>query len=114
MKRKVSEDRLTDVLKDYATFQVVRALEARVARLEQFHCEHEFSKRDKGCLESIFCSKCGALRPGWELVPQDAMVADYDSMPGYTVRKPVEKAAICVKNVWYRPVRAVAKGKVAK
>uniref|UniRef100_A0A6M3KMC4 Uncharacterized protein n=1 Tax=viral metagenome TaxID=1070528 RepID=A0A6M3KMC4_9ZZZZ len=39
MKRKVSEDRLTDVLKDYATFQVVRALEARVARLEQFPCE---------------------------------------------------------------------------
>ena len=39
--------------------------EARIKRLEQFHCEHEFSKRDKGCLESIFCAKCGALHPDW-------------------------------------------------
>ena len=39
--------------------------EARIKRLEQFHCEHEFSSHSKGCLESIFCSKCGALHPDW-------------------------------------------------
>ena len=43
-----------------------RALERRIKKLEQFHCEHEFSDTKKGCLESIFCSKCGALHPDWE------------------------------------------------
>ena len=41
-------------------------LTRRMKRLEQFHCEHEFSDPKKGCLESIFCSKCGALHPDWE------------------------------------------------
>ena len=43
-----------------------RALERRIKKLEQFHCEHEFSDRDKGCTKPIFCSKCGALHPDWE------------------------------------------------
>jgi hypothetical protein len=38
----------------------------RLKRLEQFHCEHEFANKKKGCLESIFCSKCGALHPDWK------------------------------------------------
>ena len=41
-------------------------LEKRIARLEQFHCEHEFSDHNKGCTQSILCSKCGALHPDWE------------------------------------------------
>ena len=40
--------------------------EARIARLEQFHCDHEFGNREKGCLDGIFCSKCGVLHPDWE------------------------------------------------
>ena len=44
---------------------LLRTIE-RVKKLEQFHCEHEFSDRDKGCTESIFCSKCGALHPDWK------------------------------------------------
>ena len=41
-------------------------LETGIKRLERFHCEHEFKDTKKGCLESIFCSKCGALHPDWE------------------------------------------------
>ena len=41
-------------------------LAKRIKHLEQFHCEHEFSDKRKGCLESLFCSKCGALHPEWE------------------------------------------------
>jgi len=44
----------------------VVALARRIKKLEQFHCEHEFSDYDKGCTEPIFCSKCGALHPDWE------------------------------------------------
>ena len=49
----------------YGRMREVELLEARIERLEQYHCEHEFSKREKGCMESIFCSKCGALHPDW-------------------------------------------------
>lgn len=56
--------------KRYAEINMVRPraeeLEATVHGLVQFHCEHEFSKPEKGCLESIFCSKCGALHPDWK------------------------------------------------
>ena len=43
-----------------------RLLLERVERLEQYHCEHEFSDHGVGCTASIFCSKCGALHPDWE------------------------------------------------
>ena len=49
----------------YGRMRAVEALEERIKRLEQFHCDHEFSKHEKGCLESMFCSKCGALSPDW-------------------------------------------------
>lgn len=44
----------------------VAGLEKSVKRFEQFHCEHEFKNVSEGCLESIFCSVCGALHPDWE------------------------------------------------
>ena len=50
----------------YGRMNIVEALEARIKRLEQFHCEHEFSDRKVGCTASIFCSKCGALHPDWK------------------------------------------------
>jgi hypothetical protein len=62
----VTEERLNDALKDYAPRRVFAQLERRVEKLEQYHCEHEFRDEKKGCLESIFCSKCGALHPDWE------------------------------------------------
>ncbi len=40
--------------------------EFRLKRLEQFHCEHEFKNKDRGCLASIFCSECGVLHPDWK------------------------------------------------
>ena len=51
----------------YERVVTVELLEARIKKLEQFHCEHEFSDHDKGCTGSIFCSKCGALHPDWEM-----------------------------------------------
>ena len=65
-------------------------LAKRIARLEQFHCEHEFSNRGKGCLESVFCSKCGAVHPDWE---RDR---DCDSSPGrvYVFKTPENMAVI--------------------
>ena len=67
-----------------------RLFSERIARLEQFHCEHEFSSHDKGCLASIFCSKCGALHPDWE--------RDYacDSSPGrmYVFKCPENMAVV--------------------
>ena len=41
-------------------------LEKSVKRLQQFHCDHKFACESEGCLESIFCSLCGALSPDWE------------------------------------------------
>lgn len=49
----------------YGRVRVVEALEERIKRLEQFHCDHEFSEHKIGCTASIFCSKCGALHPDW-------------------------------------------------
>ena len=68
----------------------VEAFEARIKTLEQYHCEHEFSKREKGCLESIFCSKCGVLHPDWE---RDR---DCDSSPGrvYVFKTPANMVVI--------------------
>ena len=57
------------VLADNEVFQRIRAVEAfesRIKRLEQFHCEHEFSNHNKGCVKSVFCFKCGVLHPDWE------------------------------------------------
>ena len=50
----------------FKRIKAVEAFEARIKKLEQFHCEHEFSNHDKGCVKSVFCFKCGALHPDWE------------------------------------------------
>ena len=87
----------------------VAVLEERVERLEQYHCEHEFSKKSKGCLESIFCSKCGALSPKWEAVPHTAMCyPDGDLNRGYAIyggalEPPCKDDCVKVEGVWYRP-----------
>ena len=52
--------------KVFSRLDALEKLEARVKKLEQHHCEHEFSNTAKGCLESIFCSKCGALHSDWK------------------------------------------------
>lgn len=86
----------------------VAELEARIAKLEQFHCEHEFSNPDKGCLDSLFCAKCGVLSPDWEAMPREAMVATY---PGaYEVWVPaIKTGAVWTKGCWYW--RKVKEGK---
>ena len=43
-----------------------KVLEARLKAVEQKVCDHVFAARLKGCLESIFCSRCGVLSPDWE------------------------------------------------
>ena len=43
-----------------------KALEMRLKTVEQKVCDHLWAAPLKGCLESIFCSKCGALSPIWE------------------------------------------------
>ena len=43
-----------------------KALETRLKAVEQKVCDHVFAARLKGCLESIFCSRCGVLSPDWE------------------------------------------------
>ena len=45
------------------------ALKRRLKAVEQKVCDHTFCDRQKGCMESIFCSKCGALSPEWEKAP---------------------------------------------
>ena len=47
------------------------ALETRLKAVEQKVCDHEFCDRQKGCMDSIFCSKCGALSPDWEKAPSE-------------------------------------------
>ena len=67
--RAIAKDAARDVLcedKWQYDRRALKALTDRVKKLEQYHCEHEFNNREKGCLESIFCSKCGALHPDWE------------------------------------------------
>ena len=46
--------------------EVDRTLAERIERIEQYHCEHEFSDERNGCFDSLFCSKCGALHPDWQ------------------------------------------------
>ena len=47
------------------------ALETRLRAVEQKVCDHAFCDRQKGCMDSIFCSKCGALSPDWEKAPSE-------------------------------------------
>jgi len=71
--------------------------EARIKRLEQFHCEHEFSKRDKGCLESIFCAKCGALHPDWRKLGKRTYFFSADDEPAE--RLYIDGVEYCTKAV---------------
>ncbi len=41
-------------------------LEKRLKLVEQAVCEHAFCDAKTGCLDTIFCGKCGALHPDWE------------------------------------------------
>ena len=98
------------ILGDLGVFHDIRDLrgnlDSRVKRLEQFHCDHAFCDRQKGCTASIFCSKCGALNPKWEIVPRDAMELTYEGQTslGYGRYVPRPKdGTICVKGIWYWP-----------
>jgi len=37
----------------------------------QARCKHDFSNRDKGCLETIFCHKCDMLHPDWKAIKKN-------------------------------------------
>ena len=72
--------------KVFSRLAALEKLAARVKKLEQYHCEHEFSNTAKGCLESIFCSKCGALHPDWVQTFQHLFgFADGEKPVGYLI-----------------------------
>lgn len=75
--------------------------EERIARLEQFHCEHVFSEVEKGCLESILCAKCGAVNPAWRVVPMPTGINEEDREVWRILRCPRDRRAIYVKNDGY-------------
>ena len=60
-----------------------KALEARLKAVEQRTCDHTFCDRQKGCTESIFCSRCGALSPDWEKAPTKYYDDNGDVRDGY-------------------------------
>ena len=64
LQRQIDEQsgRITRVEYDF------KSLQARFKKLEQAICGHSFKHYDKGCLDSIFCSKCGALHSDWEVI----------------------------------------------
>jgi hypothetical protein len=59
------------------------ALETRLKAVEQKVCDHTFCDRQKGCMESIFCSKCGALDPAWQKAPAKRYDEDGEVRDGY-------------------------------
>lgn len=79
-------------------------LEKRIARLEQFHCEHEFSEVKKGCLASLFCAKCDAVNPAWRklALPIDRPECDVEQWENASLGwRPRDKRAIYVRNDGY-------------
>ena len=88
----------------------IKKLERRLKHLEQFHCDHEFSKPDKGCLESLFCAKCGALHPEWEEVPERSESEPLGWHGQWIPPFCDDPTAIQHGGVWYRP-KAKKKGR---
>ena len=60
-----------------------KTLETRLKAVEQKVCDHTFCDRLKGCMESIFCSKCGALSPDWQRAPAKRYDDNGDVLDGY-------------------------------
>jgi len=81
-------------------------LKVRTARLEQFHCEHEFAETSKGVLESLFCVKCDSVHPGWRLLKLPVDLAECDWVEWeHTNRgwRPHDRRAIFASGNYYVP-----------